>query len=576
MTKEILVENEPFKATIVEASASNGRMIVEGICQRVNVPNANKRVYPNKLWEKIFANENINIAMSNKRIFGHLDHPANGKSELRKASHIVLEHKLAENGQDIIGRFEILNTPDGLILQECFNAGMTVGISSRGSGSVVKNRDGFDEVQEDFNFDTYDWVGSPSTHGAFPRVVSEDITDNSSENIKENSMNSQEKLQLLETRAESILKLNPTAVDSSLFGLVDTTAAGLVIEATKLGAEAPELKSLTENLIGDLSSQRKAFKLAEKENPFEKMKGKKDKDKDDDDDEKPKKKEVKEATSGTLETGITRTMDQESKPAQGTGWPINPADAGVLANINAGVNEFMNGVNKNVVEAKDKDKDDEEDDEVDEEISEDETQTSQLVDIATKILSIPESETNSVARAFAGAFVLENSKRVTEVSAYQRIIEKLQSKFAEAKENGVISVEENDLKEKLEVAYKTIEELRNRHLLLSAKVYAEQELDKVGLKTDTNARKHVAEAIRTSPTKSSIDEAIAALVSVKGSKIPSKVGTEMLREDVNQPPAKNLEGAVSNLNEDKSSTYANSGAAFGRAMAERTNYSRSN
>jgi len=214
-----------------------------------------------------------------------------------------------------------------------------------------------------------------------------------------------------------------------------------------------------------------------------------------------------------------------------------------------------------------KDEDDEKDND---EVDEDDSQTNHLISIATKILELPESENNSVARAFAGAFVLENSKRITEISAYQRIIEKLQEKFAEAKENGVISVEEGDLEEKLQVAYQTIEELRNRHLLLSAKVYAEQELDKVGLKADTTARKLVAEAIRNEPTKNSIDEAIASLVSVKGTKIQSRVGTEMLREDINKPSAKNLEGSVAKLNENR-----NSGAAFGLALAARMNNSRS-
>ena len=69
---------------------------------------------------------------------------------------------------NIIGKVEILNTPAGNILKALFAAGITVGISSRGMGSVEENlREGTLEVQDDFELLCFDFVSTPSTHGAF-------------------------------------------------------------------------------------------------------------------------------------------------------------------------------------------------------------------------------------------------------------------------------------------------------------------------------------------------------------------------------------------------------------------------
>ena len=578
-----LYEITPFKAKILETiteGPNKGRMVVEGVFQASDRKNANGRIYPRSLWEKILKNDSTTKAIEERRMFGELDHPQDGKWLLTRAAHIVTGMSMNENGE-ILGRAEILDTPNGKILQELFSAGATVGISSRGSGSVKRSGDG-EVVQEDYKLETYDFVANPSTFGAFPKVVSEDIENE--EVKKENSMDSREKFQLLENKAGAVLSLKPSEVTDDLRSVVDSVSTDLVINLSKLGTEAPELKSLTEDLSSQLNSKRKDFRkmFIEGENPFAK-KGDKDKDDEEDKDEKKKKEEAKaeepapkvEGTSGSADQGFQRWVDKEAPPPPGEGWPLNVNDAGCLNGINDGVDEFMSKAEP-IPESKE-DEDDE--DEKKEEGEEAPSRSEQLVEIALKLISTEKTEQNAFARAFAAAFLMENNKRTTEAQAYARIVEKLQEKLQEAAETGKITLEEVDtteLEEKLEAAYAAIEQLESRHRLLSAKVYAEQELRRVGQHENPEARKTVAEAIRKAATKTSIDEAILGLAAVKGLKVTKPVDRELKEEKSEKVPEKTLEGPVAKLAEETSKPKTSfEGAELGKRLSDMINFSRS-
>ena len=71
-----------------------------------------------------------------------------------------------------MGRVELLNTPSGNIVKEIIRAGHTIGISSRGTGSVEQTNEGTLMVQPDFELVCWDFVSNPSTHGAFMNPVS--------------------------------------------------------------------------------------------------------------------------------------------------------------------------------------------------------------------------------------------------------------------------------------------------------------------------------------------------------------------------------------------------------------------
>lgn len=109
---------------------------------------------------------------------------------LKNVSHNILECWWV--GDDLMGKIEILNTPAGNIVTELFKANITVGISSRGMGSVktISEHDDTVEVQDDFSLVTFDFVSNPSTHGAFvkPVAMTESVNINNSQETLDNKI----------------------------------------------------------------------------------------------------------------------------------------------------------------------------------------------------------------------------------------------------------------------------------------------------------------------------------------------------------------------------------------------------
>lgn len=149
-------------------------MRVEGKFQHAGMRNANNRVYPTGLWDNILKDESVTNRIVEREMTGELDHPGpSEESSAKRVSHVITKHYKTENGE-IHGSLEVLNTPMGQIAATLFEAGVKLGISSRGDGSVVKENDA-DVVQDDYRLDTYDLVLNPSTPGAYPSVVSESV-----------------------------------------------------------------------------------------------------------------------------------------------------------------------------------------------------------------------------------------------------------------------------------------------------------------------------------------------------------------------------------------------------------------
>ena len=179
MMKRLLVDTQNFsltKAQINEAIATNGgRLIVEGVLQRAEAKNQNGRVYPKEILMREVSKYKDREIKEN-RAYGELDHPDSSVVELKNTSHIVRD--VLWDGNDVVGKVEILKTPAGNILKELLEAGCTVGISSRGMGSVKESKGGTVVVEDDFYLVCWDFVSNPSTHGAFMRPINESITSN--------------------------------------------------------------------------------------------------------------------------------------------------------------------------------------------------------------------------------------------------------------------------------------------------------------------------------------------------------------------------------------------------------------
>ena len=166
---QLLVDVTPFKPTIRESKERPGVFEVEGVMQRAKAENQNGRVYSKDILMRE-AKKYVDEFVKRGNAFGELDHPESPVVSLKNASHIVKE--LYWKGDDLMGKIELLNTPAGNIVKEIVKAGHTIGISSRGTGSVQQTNEGTLEVQPDFELVCWDFVSNPSTHGAFMNPVS--------------------------------------------------------------------------------------------------------------------------------------------------------------------------------------------------------------------------------------------------------------------------------------------------------------------------------------------------------------------------------------------------------------------
>jgi len=166
---ELLVNVTPFRSVLKESKTKPGVFEVEGIMQRATAENQNGRVYAKPILERE-TKKYMEEFVKNGNAFGELDHPDKPVVELKNASHVVKD--LWWKGDDLMGRVELLNTPAGNIVKEIIKAGHTIGISSRGTGSVSQTNEGHLEVQDDFELVCWDFVSNPSTHGAFMNPVS--------------------------------------------------------------------------------------------------------------------------------------------------------------------------------------------------------------------------------------------------------------------------------------------------------------------------------------------------------------------------------------------------------------------
>ena len=165
---QLLVDVTPFRPTIRESKTRPGVFEVEGVMQRAKAENQNGRVYSKDILVRE-AKKYMEEFVKNGNAFGELDHPESPVVSLKNASHVVKD--LYWKGDDLMGKVELLNTPAGNIVKEIIQAGHTIGISSRGTGSVQQTNEGHMEVQPDFELVCWDFVSNPSTHGAFMNPV---------------------------------------------------------------------------------------------------------------------------------------------------------------------------------------------------------------------------------------------------------------------------------------------------------------------------------------------------------------------------------------------------------------------
>ena len=176
MSRQTLIETQLFRIApqaITEAvKTERGNLLVEGRLQAAETKNGNGRYYPRKILEREVENYKKGPIAEN-RALGELDHPDSSVINLKNVSHNIKD--VWWNGDDVMGKIEILPTPSGNILTELFKNGITVGVSSRGMGSLKPGTNGVQEVQDDFELLCWDFVSTPSTPGAYVAPIKEGL-----------------------------------------------------------------------------------------------------------------------------------------------------------------------------------------------------------------------------------------------------------------------------------------------------------------------------------------------------------------------------------------------------------------
>ena len=160
-------EDVKFLTESAEGGVKN--YFIEGVFMQSDTLNRNKRMYPTQILMNEAQRYNKEY-VQNKRAFGELNHPTNPVVNLDRVSHIILEFK--SSGKDVHGRAKIMGTPMGEIVKSLINEGASLGVSTRGMGSLSP-KNGYNEVCKDFTLSAVDIVADPSAPGAFVNGIME-------------------------------------------------------------------------------------------------------------------------------------------------------------------------------------------------------------------------------------------------------------------------------------------------------------------------------------------------------------------------------------------------------------------
>jgi hypothetical protein len=173
MNNTLLIDTQifqPTSLTLMEGKKSERGNPIVGCClATAEVENGNGRYYKKSLWEREI--DKYAVCVKERRALGELDHPESSVINLKNASHNITE--LWWEGNDIMGKIEILPTPSGNILKALIESNIKVGVSSRGMGSLTENSKGVLEVQDDFDLLCWDFVSTPSNPGSWASQLSE-------------------------------------------------------------------------------------------------------------------------------------------------------------------------------------------------------------------------------------------------------------------------------------------------------------------------------------------------------------------------------------------------------------------
>ena len=164
-------ENDTLQCIIEKKEDGEKNYVIEGVFAQADQKNRNGRVYPKAIMEAAVGKYDKEQIQKNRAV-GELNHPEGPTVNLDKVSHRITEMKF--NGNDVVGKAQILDTPMGKIVKGLLDGGVQLGVSTRGMGSLERQNNAM-VVKDDFVLSTVDIVQDPSAPDAFVNGIMEGV-----------------------------------------------------------------------------------------------------------------------------------------------------------------------------------------------------------------------------------------------------------------------------------------------------------------------------------------------------------------------------------------------------------------
>lgn len=164
-------DNNTLNCLVEKKENGEKNYVIEGVFAQADKKNRNGRVYPKAIMERA-VDKYVTEQVSQKRAVGELNHPEGPTVNLDKVSHLITDLKF--EGNDVVGKAQILDTPMGKIVKGLLDGGVQLGVSTRGMGSLEK-QNGVMVVKDDFILSTVDIVQDPSAPEAFVNGIMEGV-----------------------------------------------------------------------------------------------------------------------------------------------------------------------------------------------------------------------------------------------------------------------------------------------------------------------------------------------------------------------------------------------------------------
>lgn len=170
---KLIAEYQDQELEVITEAKENGEKVyaIEGVFAQAEKKNRNGRIYPRPIMENA-VEKYVQEQVKTKRAVGELNHPEGPAVNLDKVSHLITN--LQWEGNDVVGKASILDTPNGKIVKGLLDGGVKLGVSTRGMGSL-ETRNGYMVVKDDFILNTVDIVQDPSAPAAFVNGIMEGV-----------------------------------------------------------------------------------------------------------------------------------------------------------------------------------------------------------------------------------------------------------------------------------------------------------------------------------------------------------------------------------------------------------------